>query len=110
MAKVKTVTNYKANEIKKEITSKYVRNDTLELSILGYVGSGQRQPFEEGEVYYCVSVHTPNFEFDIEAMESTSLAMVKQRQLALYNALHGYRGNNTVLVDYDESDGLYSDY
>ncbi len=110
MTKVKTVTHYKLNDIKKLITSEGVRKDTLRLFILGYVTDGNREPFEADEVYYSLSIATPSHEFDIEVMDSTSLAKVKQRQLALYNALHGYRNNNTVLVEHDESDGLYSDY
>lgn len=110
MAKVKTVTYFKANEIKKEITKQSVRNSILEVSILGYVASGEREPFEEGELYYCVSVHTSDFDFDMEVMDSTSLAKVKQRQVALCNALYGYRGNDTKLVEYsEENESFYSD-
>ena len=110
MAKVKTVTVHKASEIKKLITSENIRNNILRLYIIGYVSERGYRGFEVDEVYYTLSISTPDYEFDIEVMDSTSLAKVKQRQLAIYNALHGYRGNNTVLVEYDESEGLYPDF
>ena len=111
MAKVKTVTNYTTPQIKKEITSSYTRNKTLRVHILGYVTDGNREPFEADEVYYCVSVSSDDYELDIEVVETTSLAKAKQRQLQLYNALHGYRGNVTKLVEYDENnESFYSDY
>lgn len=110
MTKVKTVTHYTTQDIKKAITKQGVKNETLRVFIIGYVTDGNREPFDADEVYYTVSVATFDHDFDMEVIETTSLAKAKQRQDQLYNSLHGYRGNTTKLIEHNESDGLYSDY
>lgn len=104
---IKTVVNATTKEIKQRITSEGVRNNTLKIYIIGYVASGDYEPFETDEIYYTVSVSTFDHEFDVEVCETTSLAKAKHRAQQLANSLHGYRGNSTNLKEYDENSGFY---
>lgn len=106
---VKTVTHATTSEIKKSITEQGVRNDLLKIYIIGYVSNGENETFEKDEVYYSVNVSTLDLDFDIELYDTTSLAKARQRAKQLYSSLHGYRGNNVTLKEYDENSGLHSD-
>ena len=104
---VKTSVNATTADIKKAITTQGVRNNILKVYIIGYVASGEVEPFEKDEVYYSVSVSTLDHDFDIELYDTTSLAKARQRATQLSNSLHGYRGNSVKLKEYDENSGLY---
>lgn len=104
---VKTYTHATTKEIKEQITKEGVRNRELKIYIIGYVANGESEPFEKDEIFYSVSVSTHDHEFDIEVYDTTSLAKAKNRASQLNNSLHGYRGNTTLLKEYDENSGFY---
>ena len=99
---VKNNTLKTTKEIKEAIKKEGVRNDYLQIIILGHVATeGNSLGIEPGELLYCVSVSNFDIGFDYEVFESTSLAKVEHRAEQLYNSLSGYNRNKTILGEFD---------
>lgn len=106
---IKTVSHNTAKDLKALITKEGIRKDYLKVVVIGYIGSGEYEPFENDEEYYHVFIRDTRYEFDKCIVETTSLAKANQRAVQIMNALHGYRGNRVDLIEFDgrfESDNL----